>query len=140
MAKITRLDKPTVNKLRDMLNAYMEAFEKEHGLKVEFGRMQFNDKNVQVKVGISVVSPDGTAETKTRTDFTRYATSFGLEPDDLDKEVVLNGRRVKIVGLSVKKKKYPIVIRVLATDEQRIVPINAVRHALGRPIDDIYDY
>ena len=94
--------KRDLNRLRDVLNS-----------------LNFEDLNFQTR-GISyssdgdsctvklVVSKPG-AESKEAKDFRAGAELYGLKPEHLGAEVTVNGKRLKIDGVSVRSRKYPIL-------------------------------
>ncbi len=63
-----------------------------------------------IKLEVSELSDDGVAKTPERAAFVQTAHLYGLSPNDLDAEFTANdGTVYKIVGLSPRKRKYPIV-------------------------------
>lgn len=89
----------------------LEALEALAPLGVTFtlGNCRYGENSGKFELQFGTVNDDGTANTKAMDDFKRYASRYGLSPDDLGRTFVQNGRRFEIVGAKPTNTKYPIL-------------------------------
>jgi hypothetical protein len=75
----------------------------------EYGRitLEFYKKNEQ-----------GEFESAMEGDFRFHAASYGLAPDDFGARFRQNGMTFEIVGLKLRNRKYPIIAKNVATQDQ----------------------
>ena len=98
--------------IRVAINTALREVEEAHGIKLKIGnRISFDKTTFRTKLEASIVNEKGIVEDRERTDFTKYATMFDLNPEWLDKEIVLNGRTFTITGLNTKASKNNIRIQ-----------------------------
>ena len=101
----------------------------------------FAPTNYRPKLEIALVNADGSVATKEAEDFKAMAKLYGFEASDLDKEVVINRKRVIIKGLKPRSRKYPILGQVVGGKMFKY-PANTVLRALGKKttasMDDDY--
>jgi len=108
-----RIDKVTLQWLRKTLNTILAEFAAEEGISLKLGNCTFTPSNFIFKLEGALINADGVAETKERDDFKYYATMYGLNASDLDKEFVFRNEKYKVVGLNPRSRKYPInVVRL----------------------------
>ena len=60
------------------------------------------------KVGFASKTSSGVVETPERLAFIKYASSYGLTPENIDDTFVSNGAVYKITGIKTRRPKYPI--------------------------------
>ena len=87
----------------------IEALKKEfpnYEVKLLSGRFGANDLKVQI--GITVPNAEGVVVPAEVTNFTKYATFFGLSPDMLGKKFTSRGIEYTIAGLNPRRRKYKI--------------------------------
>ena len=92
----TTFTKAGLKTIRASLNKAFREVEEAHGIKLNIGNISYED---------------GTVEDEQRKDFKKFATMFDLNPEWLDKEIVLNGRTFTITGLNTKASKNNIRIQ-----------------------------
>ena len=107
----TTFTKSGLKTIRASLNKAFREVEEAHGIKLNIGNISFDDTTFRTKLEASIVNEKGIVEDRERTDFTKYATMFDLNPEWLDKEIVLNGRTFTITGLNTKASKNNIRIQ-----------------------------
>jgi hypothetical protein len=107
-----RIDGPNMQRMRPQIEAALEALSEELGIKFSLGNGKYSadGNNGEFKLEMAVVTQDGTALTKERTDFQRYCRTFGLLPTDIDREVVIGGQRLRVIGLKMTKRTRPVLM------------------------------
>lgn len=129
---ITKFTRPTLDLLTaDVMHAIAQVAQK-HGIDVQKGRGTFGDNNFTMKLEFSVMGDDGKAVTRESADFKRYADAYGLDADDLGKVFRVSGHDYRIVGLSTKAKKYPILADRTNGDGTYKFPADTVKLALSK--------
>ena len=107
----TTFTKAGLKTIRASLNKAFREVEEAHGIKLNIGNISYEDTTFRTTLKASIVNERGIVEDRERTDFTKYATMFDLNPEWLDKEIVLNGRTFTITGLNTKASKNNIRIQ-----------------------------
>jgi len=130
--KITTIDRPTMKAIRDILDRALESVKDELanlGVGATAGNARFSARNATFKVDFGLLGEGGEVVSREAEDFKRYATLFGLTPDDLGKTVTLfNGHTYKIEGLKMKSRLYPIFAS--RNGKMFKLPANAVARVL----------
>lgn len=106
---ITQIDRPTVRLISDRIMEALKTVSDELGIQFNYKGGTFSPNNCTLKIEASVRAPDGTVIDREREAFKRSAFIFGLNPEMLDKTFVSNGEEFRIVGLSPRKSKYPVI-------------------------------
>jgi hypothetical protein len=91
------------------LEAALAAWAEANGVAIDIGGGTFDDGFYAPKIRINTIGENGIANTPERTDFERFASAFGLEPEWLDATFESRGTEYKIVGLKSRSRKYPII-------------------------------
>ena len=92
--------------IRVAINTALREVEEAYGIKLELGnRISFDDTTFRTKLEASLVNEKGIVEDRERTDFTKYATMYDLNPEWLDKEIVLGDDTFTVTGLNTKASK-----------------------------------
>ena len=107
----TTFTKAGLKTIRASLNKAFREVEEAHGIKLNIGNISYEDTTFRTTLKASIVNERGIVEDRERTDFTKYATMFDLNPEWLDKEIVLSGRTFTITGLNRKASKNNIRIQ-----------------------------
>jgi hypothetical protein len=107
----TTFTKAGLKTIRASLNKAFREVEEAHGIKLNIGNISYENTTFRTTLKASIVNERGIVEDRERTDFTKYATMFDLNPEWLDKEIVLNGRTFTITGLNTKASKNNIRIQ-----------------------------
>jgi len=110
---ITQIDRSVCRLLRERLDISLKALAEELGVEIEAGNASFNGSNATFKLKISTKNNDGTVNSKEAEDFKMYAFRWGLKPEDLNKEVIINGETYRISGAKPRSSKYPILAEQL---------------------------
>ena len=107
----TTFTKAGLKTIRASLNKAFREVEEAHGIKLNIGNISYEDTTFRTTLKASIVNEDGTVEDEKRKDFKKFATMFDLNPEWLDKEIVLSGRTFTITGLNRKASKNNIRIQ-----------------------------
>ena len=107
----TTFTKAGLKTIRASLDKAFREVEEAHGIKLNIGNISYEDTTFRTTLKASIVNEDGTVEDEQRKDFKKFATMFDINPEWLDKEIVLNGRTFTITGLNRKASKNNIRIQ-----------------------------
>jgi hypothetical protein len=111
MTTLNYLDRKACKLVRDALENTLGDLGL--GVHCDVGRMTYehDGSKITCKLTVVPVNDDGVAQTPERTDFVTYASGYGLNPDDLDREFKdYDGSKCVIVGLKPRSRKYPILV------------------------------
>ena len=134
-AKITKLDKLTVQHIRKRITAALGPLAKELGVAVDLGNCTFGPSNCRFQLKVALLSSDGEAITEEADCFRNNAKLFGFEPDDLGRKFTFRGQSYTIYGLKPKSRKYPIIAQS-GNGKNYKFPCRTVLEALGREVPD----
>ena len=126
------MDRTKVKMLRDALEAQLQTVEEQFKVKINIGKCTYTTSNCSYKVEVADVGEGGEVKSKEVEDFRLYATSYGLNPDDLNKEFDSSGETFEITGLSTRKRKYPILGTRVKDGRKFKFPADQVAFALSR--------
>jgi hypothetical protein len=73
------------------------------------GNISFSETSATFQLSVSLVDKSGEVRTKEREDFLKYASTYGLEASDLGKLFMSRHGVCKIIGLLIRRPKYPII-------------------------------
>lgn len=106
--------------LRDEIRDTLQALGKQYGVKIIPGKAKYSATMVTFDLEVAIVNADGSAETRTRTDFKNFAIGYGMQPDWLDKQFVVpfSNKRYQILGLMPQSHKYPVLCKCLRTGKE----------------------
>jgi hypothetical protein len=100
-----RFTKGNLKVIRVAINTALREVEEAHGIKLNMGNISFDETTFRTKLEASIVNEKGIVEDRQRTDFTKYATMYDLNPEWLDKEIVLGDDTFTVTGLNTKASK-----------------------------------
>jgi hypothetical protein len=124
-------NKPILRSLRPELEEALADVCAKHGITAKIGNASFT--NLECKFQL-ILELDGANEAKSaakQADFERYATLYGLEPNDFGKPFLSNGVLYSITGISHNRPKFPI--DAIRHDGRKFkFPASTVKAALGR--------
>jgi hypothetical protein len=137
---ITKFDKKNLPTLRDEIDAALVAIAEKHGVTIHAGSCSFGEVLATFKLEVKVADPKLIEEEDRRT-FRQYCGMFGLEPKHFHVGMTLGGRRQTLIGLDLKRRKYPlrfrdgagtvtlytedVVAKILATSSDNLSPTEA---------------
>lgn len=103
--------------LRSELNKALSSFQKDHNIKIDLGNIRYESDHCTVKLDCYIMKNDPNFDpllNKLREDYLRYHESFLLKKEYLDQEFDLDGKIYSIVGLDIKKRQYPIIMKIVS--------------------------
>ena len=100
-----RFTKGNLKVIRVAIDTALREVEEAHGIKLNMGNISFDETTFRTKLEASIVNEKGIVEDRQRTDFTKYATMYDLNPEWLDKEIVLGDDTFTVTGLNTKASK-----------------------------------
>ena len=104
------MNRETAKKIGETIEAALQSVGEELGVQIRARGGSFSATACQIKLEVSEISEEGVAKTPERAAFVQQAIYYGLSPLDLDQEFkAKDGTVYRIVGLSPRKRKYPIV-------------------------------
>ena len=132
------MDRSTANTIREKLDVYLQPLAKELGVQIKAGSGTYDDHNYTVKVSFTEENEDGEALTKDAQDFLYYAERglHNLKKEWLFQEFVSQGERWKLVGMSPRSKKYPMLCEKLSSGKVFKLPLESVLFGFGQVVGD----
>lgn len=135
IVKINKFDKVICRKLGEAIIEAMKKIEDEYGVHFERKGGSFSETNYTLKLEASVVSQDGIVLSREAEEFKRYCQLYNLETEDLGRTFKdTTGTEWKVVGLSSRSNKYPIMAKRIADGKNFKLGQRMVQQGLGRKI------
>ena len=104
------MKRETAKLIGEKIEAALQSVGEELGVQIRARGGSFAATACQIKLEVSEISEEGVAKTPERAAFVEQAMYYGLSPLDLDQEFKgQDGTVYRIIGLSPRKRKYPIV-------------------------------
>ena len=128
------MNRTKVGMIQGALKDAFGEIEKKFNVKVNIGGASYTDNDCTVKVGFADVLESGEVYSREKEDFKKYATSYGLSPEDLGQTFSTNGHEYRISGLSISKPKYPILARRITNGKGYKFTTDQVKLALLKKI------
>ena len=126
-------NKQNLKVIRVAINTALREVEQAHGIKLNLGNISFDETTFRTKLEASIVNEAGIVEDRQRTDFTKYATLFDLNPEWLDKEIVLGDDTFTVTGLNTKASKN--VVRIEKENgDIHVCPSKNLKHYFNKNV------
>lgn len=114
MTKISTFNSNNLDVIRTAINAKLAEVSQELGIAINMGGMSFSSQQATTRLTFKAVSEEmkegeSIEEASARSEFATYARSFGLKPEDFGKEVKVDGRKFRIVGIKPRSRKFPVL-------------------------------
>lgn len=129
------MDRVKCQQLRESMNGLFADLEKKHGVKVKIGRANYSSANAMFALEICDIV-NGEAMTKEAEAYKRYAALYGLPEDGLGKTFQYQGKAYKIVGLSPKAYRFPVLVE--ANGKTYKFPVDTVQLKMGLPVKPLF--
>lgn len=130
--KIETLNPDNLNLLRAEINAALAPICEKFDINFTLGKITYNPKNANAKLEIATKGEGGVVISKEATNFTNYATLYGLQPEDLGRTFTdWNKKSYTITGLNMKSEKAPVVATSLENGKSYRWPASAVKTFLA---------
>jgi hypothetical protein len=121
------LTKEAVRALHADLNTAAAALATKHGVVITVKQIRYGTQNAVATLDIAAVDAEGVVYSREREAWADLAVDYGLDPALLDKEVVLNKYRYRVVGLNPRARKRPVLIE--REGRTYTASVDQVRHA-----------
>lgn len=126
---ITTLDTKTANLLQKEMAAALQSVAQRHGVKItpHGGTIGASHLDVMTKFKVQVEDAAAKAEARKK-EFDAYCELFGLKPEHFGATFMSRGVTYTIVGLELKRRKYPI--RAIGDDGKELLFAESVARYL----------
>jgi len=108
--KIEKFNKRNLQKLMGDLEKVLKQFKDSHGVHFELAGARFDAESATIKLNSTVLSEQGEVEPIYVKNFKTSYHLFGLELSDLNKTLVHQGLKYKIVGIIPNNRKMPLIV------------------------------
>lgn len=110
---ITEFDRTILRMLMDEAEPALKALAEKHGLVLQRSYKSYQKGTLPVMFDFIIREENEAGEVLTREaiEFKKYATAFGLKPEDLGRTFESRGETYEICGASIKSSKYPILAK-----------------------------
>jgi hypothetical protein len=126
------MDRETVKTIAAKVEDAVRAIGEEHGVQIKYKGGNYTESSAVLKLEVAEIR-GGEAVTREAEDFRRYASLFGLRPEDLGREFKdWSGDAYKVVGAKPNSRKYPILVKNLTSGKTFKFPEGRVQAALSR--------
>lgn len=102
---IKKFDKATLKLLRQELTKDLKKLESKYGLVFSLGSISYSQNLAMIKIEAGLGG-----QSAAKIIFRDYAVSYGLEPGDYSKSILINGSVYILVGIKPKNRSYPIIV------------------------------
>lgn len=116
MTKITNIDKKAMIALRPQIDEALKELGERLGIEFHTGNGSYGGNEAHFKLTMKVSDPE-IQEKAARDEFNRYCSYFDLKPEDLGKEFRAGSKRYKLIGLEMKRRKFPIRVMDLSANK-----------------------
>ena len=96
------ITKELLSELRKDFDRAIEEVGHKYSLSIDLKGISYSDTNASGKIEMSLIQPDGVLQTKERSSWQSMASTYGLDPDLLDKTFVSNGVAHTVAGINMK--------------------------------------
>lgn len=120
---IKSFDKATVARVSAEAEAALEALATKYGLELVRGNGKYNADSYTGAFTFKVVA---NAETGEPADFKKYSKLLGLPDGSFGKVFCYSGKTLKVTGLEIKNRTYPISCEDTKSGKKYKIPARAV--------------
>lgn len=128
--KITTFNKTNLGNLKESLKEALAKVEQQHGIKFDIGTFSFSENNVKIKLSANTVDDSGDVYSIEAEDFKNNAKYVGLSAEDLGKEITVNRKTFKIIGLNLRAVKNPVMLEDIKTGQKARINAEFVKEQL----------
>ena len=126
------IDKDQLRVLRADIEAAIADVAVKHKCSLSLGRATFipEQGTATFKLEVAMHGAGNAPRNLAAEQFTACAELYGLRPEDLGKEIMLQDRKFRISGLKPKARKNNIIVREIGTGKEFVTNPATVRRAL----------
>ena len=110
----------------------LKLLESELGVTFSRGTGKYDDATFSLTVTATENSSDGKSQDKDSLDLSRYASSLGLTPEDLERDFKIMGDAYVLCGFKSRNRKYPFIAKKTLTGSKVKMSVDMVMQALGK--------
>lgn len=125
-----QMTKDQLRLLRSELDAVLPEIAAKLGMSIKVGNGSYDATSGTLKVEAAMINDSGVVLTKEARHFKLYATSYGLEADDLNKTFITTHGAFQITGLSLRSSKFPVLVKEVSTGREYKYSADLVRAKL----------
>ena len=104
---MTKFTNPNLDKLRDEIDAALDAVAANHGITLKIGNIRYDTDRMSFTTKIE--ANVGSAEDKSRKDWNLYCSAYGFKASDFGRTFTTpKGKTYKIAGINPKARVRPI--------------------------------
>ena len=132
--KIEQFDKTNLRFLSTDIQQALVVVGAKYGISLTYKGARYEPTNATLKIEAAIIGANGIALQKEREDFKLYAQMYGLKPEDLDKDILYGNNLYTIVGVNLRRPKYPIIAKRIYDGKTMLLTASGVKMALARQI------
>lgn len=112
---IKTFNKPVTKAIAAEIEAALQGVAAKHGIAIAYsGGTILGDTKVVLKLALTSKDPDAQ-----RSAFAQLAPAVGLDANDYGKVIPVNGRDMRLVGIDLRKRRFPLKMQIVGTNEFR---------------------
>jgi len=120
---IKEINRPILRELRQDIKAALGSVEEKHGITFTFNNISFSSTEMSTRLqGVIGTDPEEIA----KKEWEKHAVFFGLTEADFGREVIVQGKKLTLVGIRPRSPKFPIIAQN-AIGKKFKLPVAAVR-------------
>jgi len=123
------MTRATAKQMMKDVETALQSVALKYNMSVKTNGSTYDD--LSLKPRIEFIGVDAAGNSKIKVDFERHAEMFNLKPEWLGKTVIVNGLDAKIVELSTRSRKWPVIVEVANGDKYKMDP-RSVRAQLNK--------
>lgn len=118
MANIKSFDKHNLGTIRKDIEAALKSVGATHGISLRLGNIRFTNDTFSTKLDVTLNDTTGSIVTPELAELRKMGKSYLGPAFDENKVYERLGKKVKIVGISPRRSKYPIIYQELSTGKR----------------------
>jgi hypothetical protein len=116
------MDRHSWRKVDAAINKALAAVGEKFEVKLNTRGFRFTDTDCMFKLEAVVKKVDGHSFNKAKSEFKQYAYMFGLKASHYGKTFESRGKTLKVVGLKLRGRRYPVICEDVSTGNRYKLP------------------
>lgn len=121
-----KIDRQMLLQFRNDFQEAVKGLESKYGIVISLGRISYGYDEFSGK--LEAKSGDNKDDVMKR-EFEKNCSHVGLDPEDYGQVFTQQGKDYKIIGIDLAKRKYPIIIKEVATGRTVRCTADYVKHS-----------
>ena len=117
MSTLKEMTPAKLKAIRTKLASALESVEDEFGLKMKIGNFSYGENNFDVKLSGKITNGKTDMELQ-RDEWSENCYYLGLKSNDFYKKVVDGGKTFRLIGISLRSRKYPLIAVEVSTGKE----------------------